>query len=319
MRQLGTLPDGHDARTLADYLAGLSIETRLLQSAGGWELWVCDEDKVARAREEYQAFLANPTDKRFRDGSKAARRAEDAREEEARGRPQRHLALEPQRQLTFGLIATSILITVLYHSPQERDLVYKYLFITKIDRIGESRIEWNPTLPELKRGELWRVITPIFIHFSEVHILFNMLWLFTLGSQLEVRYGPRRLALLVILIAATSNLCQYFFSTVVLEGWAPVVARSYPLFGGMSGVVFGLFGFVWIKAVYEPGCGLYVSPTAIVLMMISLILCMTGAVGPIANTAHLVGLSVGMLSGYVSAWWNGFGSPTPEPQEPPEE
>ena len=83
MRQLGTLPDGHDARTLADYLAGLSIETRLLQSAGGWELWVCDEDKVARAREEYQAFQANPADKRFRNGSKAARRAEDARDEEA--------------------------------------------------------------------------------------------------------------------------------------------------------------------------------------------------------------------------------------------
>jgi GlpG protein len=88
-------------------------------------------------------------------------------------------------------------------------------------------------------------------------------------------------------------------------------------------VVFGLFGFVWMKAVYEPGCALYVSPANIFLMVIWLILCMTGAVGPIANTAHLVGLAVGMLSGYASAWWNGFGGaagpgPEPGPTEPEE-
>ena len=57
MRQIGTLPDARDARAIADYLVGQSIEARLVESPGGWELWVCDEDKVARAREEYQAFV----------------------------------------------------------------------------------------------------------------------------------------------------------------------------------------------------------------------------------------------------------------------
>src|SRR5262249_59186858 len=124
----------------------------------------------------------------------------------------------------------------------------------------ETRIAWNPLLPELKRGELWRVVTPAFIHISEWHLLFNMLCLIWLGTQLERRYGTGRFALLVLLMAVPSHLCQYFFPAVSLEGWRPVVAQPMPLFGGMSGVLYGLFGFVWMKAVYEPGCGLYVTP-----------------------------------------------------------
>jgi GlpG protein len=307
MRQIGTLPDARGAHALADYLTGLSIETRLMQSPGGWELWVCDEDKVPRARDEYQAFLSNPADERFR-------RVEEPRpaplpKEKSAPRPAQRPRAEPQRQLTTFLIVGSIVITVLYLSPQERDFVYKYLFITRIERVSDTKVAWDdPTLPELRRGELWRLVTPVFIHFDVIHILFNMLWLVALGRQLERRNGSVRLALLILLIAVPSNLCQYFFSTVVLEGWKLKVTQSLPLFGGMSGVVFGLFGYVWMKAVYEPGCGLSVRPGSILLMMGWLILCMTGAVGRIANMAHLVGLAVGMVSGYVSAWWNGFGT-----------
>lgn len=314
MRQIGTLPDAPDARALADYLAGMSIETRLLQSSGGWELWVCDEDKVPRAREEYQAFLSNPADERFH---RAARSGEVPRESPP-ARPDalvtRRPGAESRRPLTVLLIAASILVTVLYNAPRQRNIVYKYLFITKIHLIGETHIGWDPTLPELRHGELWRVLTPAFIHFSPWHILFNMLWLFLLGSQLELRYGTARFALLVVLVAAPSHLCQFFFPAVALEAGRLVVPPPMPLSGGMSGVVYGLFGFVWMKAVYEPGCGLYVSPTNIVVMIVWLIVCMTGAIGPVGNTAHLAGLAAGMLSGYVSAWWNGFGSGRPPPE-----
>src|SRR2546430_12684963 len=101
MRQIGTLPDARDARALADYLAGLSIEARLVQSAGGWELWVCDEDKVPRAREEYQAFLSNPRDERFH--TTQAARPVKAPTETPAARPAAPLArpsaAEPQRPL----------------------------------------------------------------------------------------------------------------------------------------------------------------------------------------------------------------------------
>src|SRR3954447_14238313 len=116
MRQIGTLPDAQGARAIANYLASLSIEARLVQSPGGWELWVCDEDKVPRAREEYQAFLSNPADERFHK-TEAARPAEVVKEAPAR-RPlplERRFPTEPHRPLTILLIAASILLTVLFH------------------------------------------------------------------------------------------------------------------------------------------------------------------------------------------------------------
>jgi GlpG protein len=323
MRQLGTLPDAPSARTLADYLLSQSIDTRLEQSAGGWTVWVCDEDKLARAREEFQAFLRDPSAERFHQAAKEGqkRRTEEARENERARRPQETVRPEmPQRRLTVLLIAASILVTVINRPAQEQEFVAKYLYITEVRIIEvsakEKYVEWKKGLPELKHGQLWRLITPIFIHSVDGpwHLIFNMLWLIALGGLLEPRYGMWRFALLVVLIAAVSNFCQYQFSTVALVD-GEVVTQSRPLFGGMSGVVFGLFGFVWIKSVYEPGCGLYVTPGTVLLMLAWLVLCMTGFVGSIANTAHLVGLAVGMLTGYASAWWNGFGQAKAEPPE----
>src|SRR5947209_500868 len=81
MRQIGTIPDERPARALADYLLTQRIETRLERQAGGWEVWVCDEDQVARAREELSAFTANPADPRF---AAAGPTAEDIRRSEQR-------------------------------------------------------------------------------------------------------------------------------------------------------------------------------------------------------------------------------------------
>ncbi len=60
MREIGTLPDAFQARTLADYLLTLRIEARVEQGTDGYALWVCDEDRVARARQELDAFRQNP-------------------------------------------------------------------------------------------------------------------------------------------------------------------------------------------------------------------------------------------------------------------
>jgi len=314
MRQLGILPDAHSARTFADYLLSQSIDTRLEESAGSWAVWVCDEDKLARAREEYQAFLREPAAERFhqaaREGQK--RRVEETRAAELARRPRAapQPAL-PQRRVVVLLIAASIAVTWMAASPEGSATVARSFFITEV-KVLKNRVRWREGLPELRHGQFWRLITPIFIHANFWHLFFNMLWLIALGGQLEPRCGSWRFALLVVLLASLSNLCQYFFSTVALEGGQWVV-ESRPRFGGMSGVVFGLFGFVWMKTVYERNSGLYISPGNVVLMLFWLLLCMTGKVGPIANTAHFVGLVVGMLAGYTSAWWNGFGQPQPEP------
>ena len=76
-----------------------------------------------------------------------------------------------------------------------------------------------------------------------------------------------------------------------------------PAFGGMSGVVYGLFGYVWIKSTFCPEPGFATSQGTVIILLGWLFLCMTGAIGPIANIAHVVGLVVGMAVAYVPSFW----------------
>jgi GlpG protein len=303
MRQIATLPDERRAQKLADYLLTLRIATRLEQAADGWELWVCDEDRVPQARQELEAFERNPDDSRY-DGAVAV--AENIRRREAHEEKKYRKNFIDVRErwgdpspanypLTLALIALSVLASVLTGFGDNKGPVYDALTITRY-RVEHNLIVWYPGLPEVREGQVWRLVTPIFLHFNSsaffglsLHLLFNMFWLYDLGRQIEFRRGTWRLAVMVLVIAVASNLAQY-------------LAVS-PAFGGMSGVVFGLFGYVWMKGRYDPDSGLTMHPTNVLLMMLWLVACSTGLVGNIANWAHGVGLVTGVVMGVASAKW----------------
>ena len=79
-------------------------------------------------------------------------------------------------------------------------------------------------------NEWWRLITPIFLHFSVAHLVFNCLWIYILGEKIENIDGSLIFIVLVIFSAIFSNSLQYFWS-------------GSSLFGGLSGVIYGLIGF----------------------------------------------------------------------------
>lgn len=143
------------------------------------------------------------------------------------------------------------------------------------------------SLPEIAHGQVWRVITPIFIHFGIAHLVFNMLWLKDLGSAIEKVAGPASFLELVLVSGVASNFAEFAFST--------------PYFGGMSGVVYALFGYVWMRAKFDPASGLRLESNTILWMIGWFVLCTTGVMGPVANIAHGVGLAVGMVWGFASA------------------
>ena len=153
---------------------------------------------------------------------------------------------------------------------------------------------WN-RLSDIRSGEVWRLVTPIFIHFGFLHILFNMMWLRELGTAIEFRRGSLRFVLFVLAIAVSSNLGQYTVNRIMEEGG--------PNFGGMSGVVYGMFGYIWMKSHFDPASGFFIPRNLVIMMIGWFFLCMTGFVGPIANTAHAVGLCGGMLTGYLPTLW----------------
>jgi GlpG protein len=109
------------------------------------------------------------------------------------------------------------------------------------------------------------------------------------GGAVESRRGQVRFLALVLAIAILSNLGQYLWNG--------------PIFGGMSGVVYGLFGYIWVKSRFEPQIGLSMPPSTVAWLIGWFFLCYTPLLGNVANTAHLVGLIVGASVSYFPVLW----------------
>ena len=147
-----------------------------------------------------------------------------------------------------------------------------------------------PVLPEIFDGQIWRLITPIFLHFGIFHIVFNMLWTWELGRIIEWRQGAPLLGALVLIIGLVSNIFQYW-----IDG---------PLFGGMSGVIYGLFGYVWMQSVANPRFGIRLNPAIVKLLLGWFLVCWSGILErlfglAVANTAHTAGLATGLLLSFM--------------------
>lgn len=293
MRIIGHLDNESNARTFADFLYVQGIDNQLeFQKEDGWAIWVRDEDKLEPATRLLAGFRQSPSDPRYQTESKGAAqlRAQEEKNAEAyrkkvRSRRDlfRPLTAYGFGPLTFALIVVCVVVFIWLHVSRNPEVLDK-LYIS--EQIGGHR-DFSMMLPEVRHGQIWRLFTPAFTHVFVLHILFNMLWLRDLGSMIESRQGSLQLALLVLVLAAISNFGQYYVSG--------------PLFYGMSGVVYGLLGYVWIRGKFDPGSGLYLHPSTVNMMLIWFVLCYTNLLGPVANTAHAVGLVTGMAWGYLSS------------------
>ena len=136
-------------------------------------------------------------------------------------------------------------------------------------------------------NEWWRLITPIFLHFSFAHLAFNCLWIYVLGEKIERIDGKFIFLLLIIFSGIFSNLLQYTWT-------------SSSLFGGLSGVIYGMLGYCLIMEM-ESNYERYGLPPGLYLFMVVwLILGFLGILdlfgfGSVANFAHLGGMLSGLM------------------------
>ena len=171
-------------------------------------------------------------------------------------------------------------------------------WLTFQDFIVVGNIPRFDTAPNaMSNGEYWRLVTPIFLHFGLFHVIFNGLWTWELGRRVELLTGSFHTLISVLLMAVASNLGQYLWS-------------GPSLFGGMSGVVYGLLGYVWIRNKVSPRPELAIPPGLLGFMLFWLLLGMSGIIelfmsSGIANAAHAVGLVTGMILG----GWAGYSEP----------
>ncbi|GGB95508.1 rhomboid family intramembrane serine protease [Marinobacterium zhoushanense] len=189
-------------------------------------------------------------------------------------------------RMTLALIGLSFLCTLLIGFGGSEQWM-ALLTLTDFRIVGEG-IRYDSLEAMLASGQWWRLITPIFLHFSVLHILFNLLWVWVVGQRIELLQGSWALLGVVLFSGIASNVAQYLISG--------------PMFGGMSGVVFGLLGYTWLWDRLESRYRFNLPPALMGLMVLWLALGFTGVLegaglGAIANTAHLVGLLAGL------AWW----------------
>jgi GlpG protein len=293
MRQLGTVPDQRIAQRFADFLLTKGIPLSVDPAPGGWALWVRNEDHLDEARREFVDFTTAPDAPIYRD---AARPAEQLRAEEQRraadakknminvGRRWGRARGASGARVTALLLGGSIAVAVFSNLGGNQAFDSRLT----IDLYLQTPNGLQPAL--LWMHEPWRLVTPIFLHFGMMHILFNMLMLWQLGIPVERGIGSVRYLLLVLLIAIPSNFAEYLWDVSQLS-------EGVRIFGGMSGVLYGLFGYIWMKSRYEPQSGFMISRDAVIWMVGWFFLCLTGYLGSIANVVHGAGLVVGIIAG----------------------
>jgi GlpG protein len=267
------LPEQVDLSGFIVLLQRLRIPHRVAEEAGEQVLWVPEEALAEQVRALYA---------RYPHGDAAALAAEPVV-------PSRAGMLAQLRRsplTTLMLLLTFIVFAVT--AAGENVAAVRWLSFVDF-RIEGEHLYLNYADATLTSGQWWRLITPMLIHFGWLHLAMNSLWYWELGRRIEVRQGAVGLLGLSLLFGLASNVAQY--------AWA-----GPSLFGGLSGVLYGLLGHCWIFQRLAP-CEAYRLPPGVLVMMLAwLLICMTGIFellqfGAIANAAHVGGLLVGCLTG----------------------
>jgi membrane associated rhomboid family serine protease len=155
----------------------------------------------------------------------------------------------------------------------------------------------------ISKFEIWRIFTYAFLHTDLFHLLFNLLVVWMVGSELEDSWGAEffvKFSLTCGLAGAILYLAFQSISSNTVALYSPMV--------GFSGVVYG----------YLTAYGILFSDRVMLFMMIfpmkaKYFVLVLGAVeflstvlysnSRVANIAHLAGMAAGFIFLWVTAWW----------------
>lgn len=141
----------------------------------------------------------------------------------------------------------------------------------------------------IRSGQIWRLLTPMLLHASLVHIGFNMYALLSFGANLERHFGHGRFLLLYILGAFAGNVFSFLFTD----------ANSL----GASTAIFGLLGAEAIFLIQNRKLFAEQFRSAIsnIIFIAVINLVFIGSIANVDNWGHIGGL----LGGLMFSWFAG--------------
>jgi GlpG protein len=138
-------------------------------------------------------------------------------------------------------------------------------------------------------GEFWRLLTSALPHVNILHLVFNLYWFWVFGSAIETAFGLVRTAAIFLFFAAGSAAAEY----AVFEGGV-----------GLSGVVYGLFGLLWVLSHRDDRFRDAIDALTVGLFVAWLFLCIAltySGAWTVGNVAHGIGAAQGILLGFALA------------------
>ncbi|MBE2898554.1 rhomboid family intramembrane serine protease [Pasteurellaceae bacterium 20609_3] len=216
-----------------------------------------------------QAFVQNPDDAQFVQASWAQGKMEAAEQLPAVS-PQGAIAWLKSAPMTALVTALCIIIYALSFFIGERELFLALHF------------------PEAGQyGEVWRFVSHALVHLSFSHIAFNLTWWLIFASRIEQKCGGGKIIQLFLSCALISGIVQNAFSGAA--------------FFGLSGVVYGVLGYIYTCHRLDPLKRFNLPSGFVYMIVVGIVL---GFAGPlygaqVGNAAHIAGLVVGVLSGII--------------------
>ncbi|MEP4892400.1 MAG: rhomboid family intramembrane serine protease GlpG [Aliiglaciecola sp.] len=281
---------GHEspALLLVTYLISQNIPASYAYAEGdlNHQVLLDDPSFLQEAAFIVKEFVDNPTDPKYQ---KRAWETEQQIFRERRQAAKPKLSWSMFKQTPFMWLIMAICILVYLGS-----IAGGFIWV----RENMMLLPWSLLV---ETGQWWRTITPAFIHFDEMHIIFNLLWWWLAGKGIEQKFGSSTLLLIFLVTAIVPNIGQ--------------LLMSGPDFGGLSGVVYGIIGFVWWCGWLRPQWGLTLPNYIIGFSLIWLVLGYVDLLWvSVANTAHTLGL----VCGCAIAWCYVFFTQKPQNKHPRE-
>ncbi len=283
------IPSDIDLRLFSAFLQQAGVVHRITEEGVAQVVWINSEDDRLKVLHFYGQLSSGALVLQDQVGARSSDMSVVSR----------LLANVGRFPLTMLLLLVNVLLFPVTYGVNQGDLsgLFAQMTLLEFSVIGD-KIYFSNLTHILESHQYWRLLTPMFIHFGWIHIVFNILWVWEIGRRIELISGSSVLLLVTIVSSLGANFLQYAMS-------------GAGLFGGMSGVVFGYLGhsLVWDKLV--PGRKMGLRSGIYIFMLVFLAIGFTGAfdllgLGSLANGAHLGGLLGGILTGGVAGMLQRF-------------
>lgn len=270
--KLVSLTEKRLALAFSDYLSSIGVANHVTEEEGAFSVNLEHEPDLPLARLELDGFLSAPADPRYWQASWQSGHVQETPVYDSGGAGVSRWWQRAGPVTRLVLLLCVMTFVALNLSPE---FVFDWLRYPESLRVSTIATEW------------WRLITPAIMHFSFMHVAFNLLWWWELGGLIERGQSGGRLLGVSLVIALVSNAAQG--------------AQYGSGFGGLSGVIYGLLGYLWLYPVLNPAAGFRVRREILWFMLGWLALGYTGLLdvifGPVSNVGHLSGLLTGMVLG----------------------